>query len=215
MTDRSMFLNCVAALVLVAGVSFYVQPVAATTITFDDLSDNGFGTAIVNGYQGLNWTNWFALNTPLFTAQAGPNGAAAGTVTPPNIAFNGFGDLAIFSDSVFTLNSADFTAFWRDSLQVTVIGKLNGITTNTIAFSVSATAPTLETFNWAGIDEVDVSAAGGVHHTGYLGDGTQLAMDNLTLTITTPEPSTLAIVGVALAGLGLARRRRKAAAQSE
>jgi len=75
MTDRSMFLNCVAALVLVAGVSFYVQPVAATTITFDDLSDNGFGTAIVNGYQGLNWTNWFALNTPLFTAQAGPNGA--------------------------------------------------------------------------------------------------------------------------------------------
>jgi hypothetical protein len=209
MIHTNTFRNCVAALTLFAGISFYVQPVAATTITFDDLSDNGLGTAIANGYQGLNWTNWFVLNTPAFTPLVGPNGAAAGTITPPNIAFNGFGDLAIFSDNVFTLNSADFTAFWRDSLQVTVVGKLNGITTNSIIFGVSATAPTLEIFNWAGINEVDVSATGGIHHAGYLGDGTEVAMDNLT--ITAPEPSTLAIFAAALAGLGLARRRRTAA----
>jgi hypothetical protein len=213
MTDRSMFLNCVAALALLAGASPYVQPVAAATITFDDLSDNGLGTPIANGYQGLSWANWFVLDTPLFTAQVGPNGAATGTVSPPNIAFNGFGDLAIFNNNVFTLNSADFTAFWHDNLQVTVIGKLNGITTDTITFGVSATAPTLETFNWTGINEVDLSTGGGTHHAGYLGEGTEVAVDNLT--ITTPEPSTLAIVGAGLAGLGLARRRRKAAAQSE
>jgi len=207
-----MFRQCVSALALLAGLSFYVQPVAATTITFDDLSDNGLGTAIVNGYQGLNWTNWFVLNTPLFTAQVGPNGAAAGTVSPPNIAFNGFGDLAIFSNNVFTLNSADFTAFWRDNLQVTVVGKLNGITTNTIIFGVSATAPTLEIFNWAGINEVDVSTAGGIHHAPYTGEGTEVVMDNLVITtpvIPTPEPSTLLIVGTGLVVLCLARRRCK------
>ena len=70
MAKRTTFLSSVAA--LIGGASLYLPPVAATTITFDDLSDNGLGTAIADGYQGLNWANWFVLNTPLFTPQGRP-----------------------------------------------------------------------------------------------------------------------------------------------
>ena len=152
-------LSSATALALLAGMGFLIQPAAATTITFDDLTDvsGGFGgTPIPNGYQGLNWTNWNVLNTTDFTANVGANGAQAGTVSPPNVAYDVFGDLAIFSNNPFTFNSVDMTAIWRDNLQVTVTGKLGGVTQFSTTLTLSATAPALETFNWANIDEVDV-----------------------------------------------------------
>jgi hypothetical protein len=207
--------------VLLAGASIYIHPAVALTITFDDLTDTslGFGgTAIANGYQGLNWTNWSVLNTALFATNflSGlPSGALPGTVSPPNVAYNPTGGEAIFSSSTpFTFNSADLTALWNDNLQVTVTGLLDGVTKDTITLSPSATAATLETFNWANINEVDLLASGGTQHVGYSGAGTQVVLDNLTITtsqVATPEPSTLAILGAGLAGLGVLRRRRKAA----
>jgi hypothetical protein len=197
MINRTTLLNSASALALLAGASFYIQPAAALTIGFDDLTDNGTGTPIASPYQGLNWTNWYVLNTPDFTNNigggwfgVGPNGAAAGTVSQPNVAYNGFGDEAIFSNNPFTLNSANLTAFWNDGLQVTVTGKLAGVTEFHIILALSATTPTLEMFNWANINEVDLLVtASGTHHTGYSGGaGTQVALDNLTITPTVPAP---------------------------
>jgi hypothetical protein len=200
---------------LLAGLNFYTHIARATTIGFDDLTDNWFGTPITNGYQGLNWTNWSVLNTADFTTFFGPSGATPGTVSPPNVAFNADGGEAIFSESSpFTLNSADLTAFWRDNLQVTVTGLLNGVVEHTITLALSATAATLETFNWTDINEVDLVGSGDTDHAGYSGSGTQVALDNLTITtgvVSNPEPSSLAIVGAGLAGLGLAHRRRRKA----
>ena len=206
---RGIALISIAALALLAGASSCPRSAAATTITFDDLSDNGSGTRIANGYQGFSWTNWFVLNTPAFTLGSGPNGFAAGTVSPPNVAFNGFGDDAIFSDNVFTFNSVYLTAAWRDGLQVTMTGKLFGVTIDMVTLSLSATIPTLEIFNWAGIDEVDLSATGGTQDPAYSSDGTQVAMDNLTITtsVPTPEPSALAILAGSSGGLAFAHRR--------
>ncbi len=211
---RGILPGHILALILLAGVSSYTQSAAAITITFDDLSDNGVGTPIANGYQGFNWTNWEVVNTPAFTSIFGPNGAAPGTVSAPNVAFNGFGDTAIFSNNVFTLTSAYLTAFWRDNLQVTVTGKRLGTTIHSVTLIPSATAPTLETFDWTGIDEVDLSATGGTQHPGYDSNGTEVAMDNLTVSVPTsiPEPSTLAILGGILAVLGVARRGTSRAA---
>jgi hypothetical protein len=207
---RGIVPNKIAALALLAGVTFYSQSATATTITFDDLTDNGSGTPIANGYQGLNWTNWFVLNTPAFTLVSGPNGFAAGTVSPPNVAFNGAGDDAIFSDNTFTFNSVSLTAAWRNGLQVTITGKLLGVTTDMVTVSLSATTPRLEILNWVGIDEIDLSATGGVQDPMYSGDGTQVAMDNLIVTapIPTPEPSNLGILIGALGGLAFAHRLR-------
>jgi hypothetical protein len=216
MINRAALFNGASALVLLAGASIYIHPAVALTITFDDLTDTslGFGgTAIANGYQGLNWTNWSVLNTALFATNflSGlPSGALPGTVSPPNVAYNPTGGEAIFSSSTpFTFNSADLTALWSDNLQVTVTGLLGGVTKDTITLTPLATAATLETFNWADINEVDLLAIGGTPHAGYSGAGTQVIMDNMS--ITTPEPSTLAILGAGLAGLGVVRRRRKAA----
>ncbi len=35
----------------------------ATVITFDDLTDNGSGTPIADGYSGLDWSGIYVLNT--------------------------------------------------------------------------------------------------------------------------------------------------------
>ena len=39
---------------------------AQTLINFDDLNP-GFGSQIANGYAGLNWDNFYALNSVTFT----------------------------------------------------------------------------------------------------------------------------------------------------
>ena len=220
MIYRTMLLGGASALGLFAGAALLIQPAAALTITFDDLTDTsaGFGgTPIPNGYQGLNWTNWNVLNTAEFTTNANaglPNGAQNGTVSPPNVAYTLNGDLSIFSNNPFTFNSADLTAFWRNGLQVTVTGKLGGVEEDTTTVSLLATGPTLENFNWSNIDEVDVFPIAGTGTRIYNGDGTQVAMDNLTITpstVVTSEPSTFAMMAAALAGLGLMRRRRRLA----
>ena len=221
MIHRNRLLNGASALALLAGLGFYTHTAAATIIGFDDLTDTslGFGgTPIANGYQGFNWTNWNVLNGADSVGAFGPNGAAAGTVSPPNVAYTANSNstnLEIFStgnNSQFTLNTFDLTAVWRDDLSVTVKGLLNGVVEDTIKFTPLATAATLETFNWSGINQVSISATGGPHHVGYSGSGNQVAIDNLTVTTGVPEPSTLAIVGAGLAGLGIARRRRRKAA---
>jgi hypothetical protein len=94
---------------------------------------------------------------------------------------------------------------------VTVTGLLNGVTVDTSTLVVNTSAPTVETFNWAGINAVDFSSCCGVHHDGYLGSGTQFVMDNLSISIV-PEPSTWAMMLLGFAALGFAGYRRARAA---
>jgi hypothetical protein len=215
-TNRARLLNRVCALALLAGASFYVQPAVALTTGFDDLTDTsaGFGgTPIANGYQGLNWTNWSVLNTADAAAIFGPSGATPGTVSTPNVAYNADGQEAIFSSTTpFNLNSAYLTSVWNDNLQVTITGKLNGVTKDVATFTLSATLATLETFNFGDINEVDLLVTvAGTPHSGYSGAGTQVALDNLTISAV-PLPAALPLFATGLGTLGLLgwRRKRKA-----
>jgi hypothetical protein len=158
----------------------------ADVITFDDLSASE--APITGVYHGLTWTNFWVLNT----TSLGPSGYVNGTVSKPNVAFNAAGAPALTAGSAFTFNSAYFTGAWNDGLSITVVGKALGVTLDSITFVVGTSSPTLETFGWSGIDELDFSSGGGTPH-GYAGSGTQFAMDNMTIngSSAVPEPRLL------------------------
>jgi hypothetical protein len=190
---------CAVCVTIVAIQSF------AVTITFDEILDPGSGTPIPNGYHGLDWDNFWALNTP---ALGGPNGFQAGTVSSPNVAFNAFGAPAVVSDGTFDLNSAYLTAAWNDDLNVQVIGSLLGVSVYDNTYVLSATAPSLINFNYLGIDSVQFVSFGGTNH-GYGGFGSQFAIDNLVVNASSvPDMgSTATLLGLGLSGLGLMRRK--------
>jgi len=181
-------------------------------ITFDDLSDNGGGTPIANGYQGLNWSNFYVLNTSLYEA----SGYVNGVVSPPNVAYNGFGDPASISAAPgtnFTLFGGFFTAAWNNGLQINAqaydtFG--NPIAADNVTFTENTFGPQEQSFNWANIGSVTFTSFGGTP-AGYDGSGEHFALDNLYVS-EVPLPGAMPLFGAALAGLGgLGFWRRKAA----
>jgi hypothetical protein len=201
MKSKAIFALAAAALLASIGTS-----VAQTELlTFDDLTFSGLYDQIPNGYGGLQWNNFDALNTVQETHQYGVNGAVNGMVSPNNVAFDGGGTNASFSDNVaFNLNSAYLAGVWNDGLQVEVQGFVGSTLTYDNTYTVNTQGPTLIDFNYAGVDEVNFIAYGGTPHGYYFGRGTEFAMDNLSVTLV-PEPATYALGG--LAGIILAIRR--------
>lgn len=176
---------------------------ADAPIMFDDLSPSPT-LEIPSPYAGLDWSSGFyVMDTALFSAQNGPNGYSNGVVSGSNVAFNAYANPVSFWDpnpaGTFILNSAYFTAAWDDNLSITVSGYgggavegsnyVGGTQLDTITFTVNTTGPTLETFNWTGLNYVTFSSSGGIHHSGYAGNQPEFAMDNLTLNNVSPPPS--------------------------
>lgn len=163
-------------------------------LTFDDITDTNLIVAMPAGYGGLQWTNFFVLNTVQDTNAFGDNGGVNGVVSRPNIAFNGDGTNAfIFDNSGFNLNSAYLAGAWNDGLQVNVEGFVNGTLTYDNTYTVNTQGSTLINFDYVDVDEVEFTSYGGVPH-GYDGAGTQFAMDNLSVTLNpVPEPSTFTL----------------------
>ncbi len=60
---------------------------SASILTFEGLDDQQL---VPNSYGGLNWDNMYALDANSFGG-----GFRGGVVSGSNIAFNGFGDLAV------------------------------------------------------------------------------------------------------------------------
>jgi hypothetical protein len=181
----------------------------AFTYNFDDLSSPLNNGIIQNGYGGLNWSNFGWVNRAYVTANYGPSGYANGTVSGPNVAYNESGDPASITSpsSSFGLVSGYFTGAWNNGLSVTVTGKKGGSIVDTKTFLVNTTGPTLETFDWSGLDEIDFASSGGTPDAGVDGRGTHFAMDNLTLT-PVPEAGTVILFGVLAVGSVLILRKK-------
>ena len=178
----------------------------ASLVTFDDLS--GSEPQIQNGYAGLNWNNFYAVDGENYWT---PSGYQAGVESKNMVAFNGYGNTAVISNQKFDLNSAYLTAAWRDNLQVQVIGSLGSKVLYDKTYTLSATARTQILFNYLGIDSVTFKSTGGTDHQGYYqawNNTTQFAMDNMVINAV-PEPSNY-VAGVSVLGmLVLAWRKRK------
>jgi hypothetical protein len=228
-TGANYILRPALVAVALVAASLLGRPANATTIGFDDMSC-GTATQIPVGYQGLYWGNFYCLSSSTFV----PSGYANGVITPPNVAFNGWGGISgIYSSSTFTLTSGYFSGAWNNGLMVNVVAFLDNVEVDSISFVVNTTAPLLETFDWTDIDSVEFSSWGGTS-AGYVGVGTQFVLDSLVIEPSTnasngdppgnipgdppgdpangpdpiPEPSSLALLAMGLATLCLVRGRR-------
>jgi hypothetical protein len=201
----------------IAFILAYMFSVAATgnnyaeVITFDSLTAT-VSSPVPNGYEGFNWSNFdYLTSTP-----GELSGYPVGTISSPNVGFNGLGDPASFTSaggSPFTLTSLFLTAAWNDGLNVAVTGLLGGSVLDTETFIVSTATPTLETLNWTGIDTVSISTSGGIPNPDFVpsGQGTEVVVDDITIqdgTTPVPEPWTLGLVGSGVLALAGAVRRR-------
>ena len=213
--------------VTVLGAALLALPVIAPaqTLNFDDLSTSPPSATdpycpvplLPPGYHGFNWDNFYVIKGSQYfdpylnlnTYCIGPSGYNTGVVSKENVAFNGYGDPAsVSSANPFTFNSVYMTAAWNNGLNVEVDG-YHGATLLYQQFLVVNTyGPTLEVFNWTGVDKVLFTSTGGILQQGYFGGGTNFVLDNLTVSNVTPEPATLLLLGTGLAGIGGVMRRR-------
>ena len=194
---------------------------ASTTINFDNLDGSTGDQVVPNGYGGLNWTNFNVYDAVNDPGNLSHSGYEVAWVSPNNVAFSAFPNQrpteTISSDTIFNLNSAYLTSVWRDNLQVRVIGSLAGVPLPTYdnTYTLSATAHTLETFNYVGIDSVEFIPSGGTFHDGYKFDaGPYFAMDNLNVDVLVPEPGTWVAAALALGVIGFSQRKRVRACAS-
>jgi outer membrane autotransporter protein len=156
----------------------------STLINFDNLPPPAAGgTLINNGYSGLNWNNFYTVDATTTTYR--PSGYVNGVVSPNSVAFNGYGNPASFSvtTGAFTLVSGYFTGAWNNGLTIEVTGLSHGQVVDSTSFVVNTSGPTLETFNWSGIDTVELVSSGGTLNPAFsgVGAGEHFALDNLTL----------------------------------
>jgi hypothetical protein len=172
----------------------------ATVINFDDVSlGQAAAQPLSSPYSGFNWSNvWVEDSANACICQ----GYASGIVSPRNAAFNGFGSLASFSavSGTFTFVSAYFTAAFSDET-VVVSDNLGDSKT----FQVNTVTPTLETFDWTGVNTISIVADPS-------GPFTQVVFDNITVAV--PEPSTWAMMILGFLGVGWIAYRRKSHALS-
>lgn len=201
-----------AATFAVATLAFASWSAHAETIDFEDLGLPAGPSSIAwvrNGYHGLNWSNFAALNTDGYDGN--PSGYQVGAVSGTHVAFNsGASPASFWAATPFVFESVYLTAAWNDSLSVTITGSRNGVVVHEQTVFPLATAATLYTLNWSGIDSVMFRSSGGTDHAAYPGSGAHIGFDNLSVS-GVPEPSAalMMLLGVgALAHRGLRRPSR-------
>ncbi|QSJ19610.1 PEP-CTERM sorting domain-containing protein [Nostoc sp. UHCC 0702] len=207
----------VVAFTAVTAGTLSTEQAQALVLTFDDLplltADEAYYDLIPNEYGGLNWDNFYYLNSSSEDYES--SGYAYGTASTPNVAFNGGANPALVTTvnnngGHFDFNSAYLTAAWNNGLNILVEGFLDGIVKYSTTVTVDAVSPTLFNFDFLGIDNLSFTSYGGVD-AGYSGEGEQFILDNLTYEYkAVPEPATiLGLLTVASFGLSLRRQQKQ------
>jgi hypothetical protein len=217
---RSLLLGAALAGVVISFAAGEVR--AQTTLGFDPPSLPATTTfsLVPNGYGGLNWDNVYYINKNYLVG----SGYDHGTVSAPNAAFNGFGNVATIVDPTagefFNFNSADLTAAWINGLHV----RVDGFNTNVSAAPLYSTTVTVNTagptlFNFTtlggflGVNKLTFTSFVNAGDPNPNPTGTEFAMDNFTYTTTnvggTPEPGSLVLAALGSAGLAFGAWRKR------
>ena len=174
-----------------------------TTVTFDGLQETGTGAFIPNGYQGLVWSNFVAMNAFLYAGQSPfyTNGYYYGIVSASNVAFNANGGIGeIDSSTNFNFLSAYLTGAWNSNLSIEVQGFRGASLVYDDTIVAGATNPTLFAFNYMDVSRLDFISSGGEPAFFAVSGGNQFVMDDFTFELI-PEPSSLLLA--ALGGVSL------------
>jgi hypothetical protein len=178
-----------------------------TVITFDDLSLPPIDPFIPSGYQGLSWSNFGEANAILMSNTS--PGVYDGMVSPSNVAFNAGGAPAEIDalGTNFDFLSAYLTGAWNSNLNIEVEGFRSGTLLYDTTVVVSATSPTLFTFDYTNVDRLYFNSYGGQPafrpEPGY-----NFVMDNMTVEFI-PEPSSLLLAALGAATLCAFVRRKR------
>jgi len=183
------------------------DPIEVRVITFDDVNAL-LEPPVPNGYAGLSWSSFQLMDKALEPGIPDYSGYGHARISPPNVAFNGFGDPAAFgSKTPFNFISAFFAPAWRDNLQVTVEGFTGGQLKYSQTLTLPRTIdPTFATFGFLNVDRVRFESSGGTPVT-TLADGAQFGMDDVTIAAApSPEPASLLLLVTGFAAAALRRR---------
>jgi len=171
---------------------------SANVLYFDDITTEIDplwidSSPIPDGYGGFNWDNFGIISRSYYPG----SGYDLGCVSPDYVAFNGWSNPALLSDSVFDFNGAWLTSAWDSAMGVRVEGYLGGSLLYDTTVSVVNTGPTWYTFNYVGVDTLRFSSVAGAH----------FAMDNFTYTVI-PAPGAILLGSIGVGLVGWLRRRR-------
>jgi len=183
----------VVAVMAVLLVGIQAAEAGVTVVDFENIPGLEFPPVIPNGYAGLNWDNFGALNVYKYAEIEYPlSGYLNGVVSGERVAVNHYADVAAVSGSAFTFKGAYFTAAWNNGLNINIKGYNTGSLLQETTITVNTDGPTWFDFDWTGVDNVVFNSYGGTHNPGFDGYGTHFAMDNFTCEITAvPAPGAL------------------------
>lgn len=98
------------------------------------------------------------------------------------------------------------TSALRDGMNIDIEGYRFGTLIYSETIVLNTNAPVWFEADYLNVDRVRFVSSGGTHHTGYAGDGTQFAMDNLSFS-PVPAPGAILLVSLGTALVGCLRRR--------
>jgi hypothetical protein len=179
-------------------------------ISFDNITSAGGYTnevAVTNGYGGLNWSGFDAVNAYLFNNKYSNTGVRNGMVSSSNVVCNAFGGLATISSAGdFTVSNVDLSSCWLTGMSIGIKGYNGASLIDSTTIVVNTTAPTLLNLDWQNISSMTFTAFGG-SNAGLGSTMETFVMDNLSVSVV-PEPSAFLLVSVGLVALGSGLRRR-------
>lgn len=199
-------------LLVAALFSFAMFNADAAVMTFDDAYRVNEEDWTGYAYYIVPVSGLTIRNVGVYSANPLPSGYNNNIVSGDKLAFNRSERTASIESSSgdnWYFHSVWLGAGWNNSLNIELIGYVDGVVAYSRQVVVDSLQPTFLSLSWH-IDQLTIRSYGGVP-AGYLGgSGSHFVMDDFRYRLgAIPEPSTYSMLGLGLCLAGFTARRRK------